>query len=324
VVPTITSDQCLVKVEASDAIGLVGSDTSDAVFTITEGTPPSVTVKFPNGGETFLGGSQATITWDANDYWLTSGFGAIINGVDHIDIYFSSDGGGSWTNEATGEDNDGAYLWTVPDVNSTRCLVRVEATDTVGNVGSDTSDGVFTITSEPACPASYNITLSTGWNLISLPLIPTNSTIEAVLAGVSGVGSVTQVYAWDAQPQSYLTYIAGVGGTLTTMEDGPGYWVSANGTATLTVTGQCMPDPPEAPRSYTVKLGWNLIGLKSVATRTTDDYLRTVAGMYPVLWGYGSDYILVYPSPPGTGQMTPGSGYWIYMTQDGEIIPPGN
>jgi len=193
-----------------------------------------------------------------------------------------------------------------------------------GNTGSDTSDGVFTITSEPVCPASYNITLSAGWNLISLPLIPTNSTIEAVLAGVSGVGSVTQVHAWDAQTQSYLSYIAGLGGTLTTMEDGPGYWVSANGTATLTVTGDCMPEPPNPPRSYQVYAGWNLIGIKSVITRTHDDYLYNVAGKYSVIWGYDGAYSLVFPSPPGTGQMPAGSGFWIWMTQDGTIVPPGN
>ncbi len=146
-VPGVESDQCLVKVEASDAAGNVGSDTSDAVFsiTITEETPPSVTVKTPNGGETLVGGTNATITWKASDFWPTSGFGAADSDLT-IAIYYSSDGGGSWTNEATGEANDGAYLWTVPDINSTQCLIRVDATDAAGNVGSDASDGVFTIT----------------------------------------------------------------------------------------------------------------------------------------------------------------------------------
>jgi len=145
-VPGVESDQCLVKVEASDAAGNVGSDTSDAVFsiTITEETPPSVTVKTPNGGETLVGGTNATITWKASDYWPTSGFGASDSDLT-IDIYYQYDGG-VWTPIATGEANDGAYLWTVPDINSTQCLIKVDATDAAGNVGSDASDGVFTIT----------------------------------------------------------------------------------------------------------------------------------------------------------------------------------
>ena len=35
------------------------------------------------------------------------------------------------------------------------------------------------------------------------------------------------------------------------------------------------------------------------------------------------NYDLVFPSPPGRGVLTPGSGYWVWMTEDGMIIPTG-
>ena len=290
---------------------------------------PVVEVKYPNGGQTFLGGSQVTITWSAKDP-RALGFAASQIGDFDIDIYLSSDGGDSWSNKATGEDNDGAYVWTVDDIRSTQCLIRVDATDGNGNTGSDASDGVFTITSEPACVDSYNITLAEDKNLISLPLIPDSNNITDVLAGISGA-NVTRVKTYDADLGVFLVYnpllpFEHVDNTLKEMNDGVGYWVWMDGAGTLTVTGQCMPDPPELPSSYDVYAGWNLIGFKSIITRSHEDYLYNVAGDYTVIWGYDptDGYFLVFRSPPGKGQLEPGLGYWLWMGQDGTIIPPGN
>jgi PKD repeat protein len=54
---------------------------------------------------------------------------------------------------ATGEANDGTYAWTVPNFNSSNCLVRTTAVDLAGNSASDVSNAVFTITSDNTPPA---------------------------------------------------------------------------------------------------------------------------------------------------------------------------
>ena len=138
-VPNLNSSNCLVKVTAVDLAGNTGSDQSNSVFTITSDTiAPTVTVNSPDGGEVWQGGSTQTITWTATDDKTPTA--DIV-----IDLYYSSDGGATWTTIATGEANDGACPWTVPHIDSTQCLVKVEATDSAGNVGSDTSNKVFTI-----------------------------------------------------------------------------------------------------------------------------------------------------------------------------------
>jgi PKD repeat protein len=106
----------------------------------------AVHVTHPDGGEEFVGGGTETITWDAAyvDRYM-AGFGGSQLDLS-IAISYSSDSGATWTEAASGEENDGVYAWSVPPVNSDQCLVKVVATDDFTNLGVDTSDSVFTIT----------------------------------------------------------------------------------------------------------------------------------------------------------------------------------
>lgn len=134
------------QVTATDACGI--SAVSDLWYfgVAADEIYPDVTVFNPNGGEVLAAGSQETITWEATEFQSPQGGFGVAQGDLIIDIWFSSNGGSVWTNVAMGEDNDGAYLWAVPWINSGQCLIRVDATDDVDNVGIDTSDAVFTIT----------------------------------------------------------------------------------------------------------------------------------------------------------------------------------
>ena len=105
---------------------------------------PTVTVIKPIGGEIFYIGTQDTIRWTASDNL----------GVDHINIYYSTDGGGTFPyTVSTGEANDGVYLWTIPSTMSNSCIVKVVAYDAALTQGSDVSNAVFTIRGRPAVPA---------------------------------------------------------------------------------------------------------------------------------------------------------------------------
>ncbi|GAH19854.1 unnamed protein product, partial [marine sediment metagenome] len=86
----------------------------------------------------------------------------------------------------------------------------------------------------------YDIALSVGWNLISLPLIPDDSDIEVVLTGVEGVESVW-AYTAGVDTGVWYSYSPGAPSDLNDMVDGYGYWMSMSASATLTVTGTEMP-----------------------------------------------------------------------------------
>jgi hypothetical protein len=75
----------------------------------------------PRGGETFMAGSARFVNW------LTAVPPAY--GQASIDLHFSSTGpDGPWTPMASGLPDNCRFQWTVPQVNSTECRVRITAT----------------------------------------------------------------------------------------------------------------------------------------------------------------------------------------------------
>ncbi|UCH97495.1 MAG: hypothetical protein JSV88_11755, partial [Candidatus Aminicenantes bacterium] len=93
---------------------------------------PTLTVTSPNGGENWTAGSTHNITWSSTGT------------VGNVKIEYSTNNGISWSTVASSTANDGSYSWTVPDVSSSQCLVRISETD---GSPSDTSNSVFTISS---------------------------------------------------------------------------------------------------------------------------------------------------------------------------------
>jgi subtilisin family serine protease len=116
-------------------------DAYEAVLAImvTDTIPPEVTVTAPNGGEVWTAGQTYTIAWNATDNV----------GVTQTSLSYSHDGGANYTLIENLSGNPGSYDWTVPNTPSTTCLVKVEAYDGASNMGSDVSDGYFTIEEAP-------------------------------------------------------------------------------------------------------------------------------------------------------------------------------
>ncbi len=124
-VPKVHSTNCLIKVADLDCDP---EDTSDKPFTIWGKAP--LTLIAPNGGECLKSGQQFKIKWEANC------------GIDSIKIQYSVDGGNCWTTIVKSTPNDSSYLWTVPAVHSSNCLVKVADLDCDPE---DISDSPFTI-----------------------------------------------------------------------------------------------------------------------------------------------------------------------------------
>jgi agmatine deiminase len=101
------------------------------------GPEPLVSISSPDGDEFWTVGQQYDITWNALDDGTITG----------IDILLSTDGGFTFPiTVATGEADDGVYEWTVPNVNSEYCRIKVLAHDDEGYTGEDVSAANFTIT----------------------------------------------------------------------------------------------------------------------------------------------------------------------------------
>ena len=108
--------------------------------------PPTVTVYFPNGGETFVQGSTERIEWGIND---------IDELVDHIDVYCWN--GSVW--EHIGWDLDPSqtyYYWHITTAPTENAKIKVVLCDRADNeLASDVSDEVFRIVPPPSLTLTY-------------------------------------------------------------------------------------------------------------------------------------------------------------------------
>lgn len=94
---------------------------------------PSVTLQYPDGGETFVGGSGADINWSSS--------GTDVTGVR---ISYSLNGGSTWT-VITSSNEIGYLLWSVPNSATTQARMKAEAMQGDTVLATDTG-GNFTIT----------------------------------------------------------------------------------------------------------------------------------------------------------------------------------
>ncbi len=125
------SSNCKIRVsEASDSWPV---DESDNVFTIEP--QPSLTVLSPNGGEALYIGTPVNITWQS------------AGTVGPVNIVYSPDDGSNWYTVVSGTANDGIHPWTVPDLISINCKIRIsEAAD---DDPADEGNAVFAIVPQP-------------------------------------------------------------------------------------------------------------------------------------------------------------------------------
>ncbi|HBZ00662.1 MAG TPA: hypothetical protein DEO84_04985 [candidate division Zixibacteria bacterium] len=172
-VPSPASSNCLVRLKAWDIVGNLGSDNSNAVFSIIvlgDTTSPFVHVNAPNGGESWNMGTSHNITWSAGDNV----------GITNYKIEYSTDTGTNWLPiQDWTSGNPGSYSWAVPGTASTQCRVKVSCRDAASNTGTDNSDNNFTIYDPPPtvtvtspngaetwdCGTSHNITWTDSDNL---------------------------------------------------------------------------------------------------------------------------------------------------------------
>ena len=114
-------------------------DDSGSAYIFVQTSTGTLTLSVPNGGQNLVTGSTCDITWD------TTGV------VENVFIEYSTDNGANWIAIDT-VPNTGSYTWTVPNLNSNQCLVRIS--DAGYPAANDISDGAFRIY---ICTLAYDL-----------------------------------------------------------------------------------------------------------------------------------------------------------------------
>lgn len=173
-IPNTISTNC--KVRVSDASDGNPYDDSDNFFSIIPA--PDIKVVSPNGGESLQSGTNTQITWNA------------VN-IAFVKIEYTTNGGAVWNTIVNSFASTGSYPWTIPNVNSTQCKIRISDAD--NGVPFDLSDNNFSITNQTV--KSIKVTSPNGgekwrekqtrtitWDSKAIPLVNLSYTINNGLA----------------------------------------------------------------------------------------------------------------------------------------------
>ena len=168
-----------------------------------------------------------------------------------------------------------------------------------------------------------NLTLSPGWNFISIPrpLAAGNDT-AMIFAGINTTGrSVlrynTTIRDWTAlAPADRLPPLEG-------------FWIYSAGPATIPLN--LSTDPLLPPAERILAAGWNAVGTTGSTPATARDTLYSVNGQWTTLIGYdaGRQAFETGIVNSGTGanadtrSVYPGRGYWLSMTGPGTLYAIG-
>lgn len=158
---------------------------------------------------------------------------------------------------------------------------------------------------------SWKINLNQGWNLISIPVIPKNTSIQSVLFNQlydslpGGYEYVVWSYQYDGTQNNWLKSRRTGYGDLDYIEPGHGYWINMSSADILYGFGDKF-IVAQTPPSKTITNGWNLIGHYGLLTVSENDALRSLR--------LGTTQYYSYVGTNSSGNFYPGEAYWIAAT----------
>lgn len=193
----------------------------------------------------------------------------------------------------------------------------------IGVQPTPTPQPTLTPTPTPEPVATFTRPLQVGWNLISIPLVISDTSPSSVFANIAGKYDMAMQYDAFAANNRWRVFqpnAATPSGGLNTVDPRYGIWLRATESCTLTVSGLRVVTPTEIPLIN----GLNLIAYPSLRGRDVTDALASITGKYVRVYAYEASRLdspwLLYdftvpPEANSLKQMTPGLGYWIEMVQ---------
>ena len=187
-----------------------------------------------------------------------------------------------------------------------------------GTADSAPSTTTAYLDDDPSGTPSAPFNLELGWNLISIPKQPLDTSIDSVLSSIQG--KYDSIIIYDASAGIWLKYV--VYGPLflcdlNELAPGAGYWVKMNQPGILVVQGT------EPATAVPLRKGWNSVGYNSETSRAIEDCMYSIDGKYNSISTYDSDekiWLRYTPDgPPSLNSlkfMEAGRGYLIDVRED--------
>ncbi len=204
--------------------------------------------------------------------------------------------------------------------------ITYAAMDDVGNeVDEDDASFPFEVLERQP----YEVEINPGWNLISFPGNPLDTTVGAVISGDLRVDTVL-----GFQGGEWVTAVRNDDGrwmgTLGDIVGGYGYWVRTTVVETIeTVIPPVRPDLVVLP-SVPIVAGWNLVGVIDLEQRdagtghNVDQYLTSLGRNWRVAYSFETQqnsWAKLLPGATQNNEVQNGKGYWLWNTAPGTLVP---
>ena len=315
-IPNTPSTNC--KVRISNVDNSTTNDVSDNAFTISSATPASITVTYPNGGESWRSGSTQNITWTSS-------------GVTNVKIEYTTDNSTSWSTiiESTSA-SLGSYTWTIPNTLSTQCKVKI--IDVSNSSLYDESNSVFTIlVSAPVLtvtPSERNVSNVSGTTTFSVSNTGTGTmewTAESdaawavITSGSGGTddGTISIDYTVNQSSSSRSAAITitstGIVGSPMAVTINQSGGVTQPTTLTLNYTENY---PSYSNSSDYKSTDYRLIGIPGNSTKKINEFITGTQGEdWEVYWDNGNpeDYYVKFDNSDNF-LCAPGRAFWLINT----------
>ena len=235
-----------------------------------------------------------------------------------------------------------SFLVSLESISIGDHTAEVQAVDQAGNVFEDTLEIDFEVNDRDP----FEKRLSPGWNLVSLPGEPADSSIAAVFG--PGV-EVRTVYSYDPViPGGWMVAVRETldsdwQGDLTEITGQHGYWVLSDAIQDWEVSiprlagGAAGTGTPIQPPVIPMYAGWNLIPVTDVSGNALGTSRSVSAEVYlnslddgldlARVLGYDTirnEWFTVLDAQMGSpGNLSIGSGYWVFVRAAAALVPGG-
>jgi hypothetical protein len=171
--------------------------------------------------------------------------------------------------------------------------------------------------------------LKPGWNFFSIPkkLKTGSSTVGSLFGGVNTDGH--SIFAYDPEQSQNGWRALEENDTLNPLD---GTWIYS--ATTVQLYPGFDPDPLQTPTTKGLAAGWNAVGFSDFNAATANAALTSVENKWAYLIGFDAatqsyEVSIVNNTPEGdahseTRMMGCWKGYWLYMTEEGELAAISN
>jgi len=302
----------LFEVDANVEAPSIGPATTDDPNTF-------ITIDFTNEGKEY--------GLDSNKVFTTDPTKVVTNYDTHGTVTITSATLGTTDiASAINSSDNKVFLYKASGLAEGTHTLTVKAKDNGGN------EKEFTGTVKVSAKAKFEIKLNPGWNLVSIPGDPKDADINTLIP--TTLTAVTSVVSYDpSAPGGWLTAVRGADGkftgTLTKIDAMKAYWVLTNTFEPIKVdiptlsAGSAM-----LPPTLSLPIGWSLVPVLDVTgTKKSGDGIapKTYFAGLTISRAYTFDTVAnqwkLIATDATTLDLKVGSGYWVYLTKAGTLVP---